>query len=107
MARELPRTLQSLAVPYQRGLTADEYEVIVVDNGSPEPVDAALLDRFPGRLRHSRLDPAPPAPARAANLGLANAEADFIGLILDGARMASRGLLPPRPRARRLAEPPT
>src|SRR5258706_3763715 len=107
MARELPRTLQSLAVPYQRGLTADEYEVIVVDNGSPEPVDAALLDRFPGRLRHSRLDPAPPAPAPAANLGLANAEADFIGLILDGARMASPGLLAHALAARRSADSPS
>ena len=106
MARELPRTLQSLAVPYQRGLTSDDYEVIVVDNGSPEPVDPALLGRFPGRLRDARLDPAPPAPARAANLGLATAEAEFIGLILDGARMASPGLLAHALAARRLAERP-
>ena len=56
MARELPRTLQSLAVPYQRDIGADDYEVIVVDNGSPEPVDQSLCDRFPGHLRHARID---------------------------------------------------
>ncbi|HEY5173462.1 MAG TPA: glycosyltransferase family A protein [Acidimicrobiia bacterium] len=106
MARELPRTLQSLAVPYQRDIGADDYEVIVVDNGSPEPVDPSLRDRFPGHLRHARIDPAPPAPARAANLGLQMASADFIGLVLDGARMASPKLLACALRASRLAERP-
>jgi len=51
MAREVPRTLRSLAPAYQRGMTADEYEVILVDNGSPEPLDVATLDSFGGRLR--------------------------------------------------------
>ena len=52
------------------GLDADDYEVIVVDNGSSEPIDAELIEAFSGRLRVERLDPAPPSPARAANLGL-------------------------------------
>jgi len=106
MARELPRTLQSLAVPYQRDIGADDYEVIVVDNGSPEPVDQSLCDRFPGHIRHARIDPAPPAPARAANLGLHMASADFIGLVLDGARMASPKLLARALLAGRLARRP-
>ena len=42
MARELPRTLRSLSPRYQVGLAADDYEVIVVDNGSVEPVDPAM-----------------------------------------------------------------
>jgi hypothetical protein len=62
MARELPRTLRSLAPGYQRGIEPDEYEVIVVDNGSPAPLDAAMLDAFPGVLRHTRVEPAPPYP---------------------------------------------
>ena len=33
MSREAPRTLQSLAVPYQTGIAVEDYEVIVVDNG--------------------------------------------------------------------------
>jgi hypothetical protein len=32
MARELPRTLLSLAPDYQRGVDAEEYEIGVVDN---------------------------------------------------------------------------
>jgi hypothetical protein len=106
MARELPRTLQSLSVPYQRDIAADDYEVIVVDNGSPEAVDPSVLDRFPGHLLSARIDPAPPAPGRAANLGLQMASADFIGLVLDGARIASPGLLARALLARRLADQP-
>jgi hypothetical protein len=106
MARELPRTLQSLSVPYQRDIAADGYEVIVVDNGSPEPVDPSAFDRVTGHLRHARIDPAPPAPARAANLGLQMASADYIGLFLDGARIASPGLLARALLARRLVDRP-
>ena len=46
MARELPRTLATLAADSQHGDV--DYEVIVVDNGSPVPVDPALLDLVPG-----------------------------------------------------------
>lgn len=106
MARELPRTLRSLAPAYQRGIAADDYEVIVVDNGSPEPLDATMLDSFPGRLRSVRIDPAPPAPARAANLGIEMADADFVGLWIDGARLASPGLLARALLGQRLSDRP-
>ena len=104
MARELPRTLRSLATPYQRGIDAGDYEVIVVDNGSPELLDTAMLDAFPGKLRSVRVDPAPPTPARAANLGIELAGADYVGLLIDGARIASPGLLAAAQLGRRLSE---
>ncbi|HTK17267.1 MAG TPA: glycosyltransferase [Acidimicrobiia bacterium] len=106
MARELPRTLRSLAPGYQQGIGADEYEVIVVDNGSPEGLDAAMLDSFDLRLRSTRIDPAPPTPARAANLGIEMAESDLVGVIIDGARIASPGLLARARLARSLAPRP-
>ena len=40
MARELPRTLLSLSPGQQLGLSKDDYEVIVIDNGSSPPLDA-------------------------------------------------------------------
>ena len=106
MARELPRTLYSLSPEYQRDLVADDYEVIVVDNGSPQPIDSRVLDEFSGNLRHERIHPAPPAPARAANLGIGQARGDLVGLVLDGARIASPGLLAQARRASRLVERP-
>ena len=103
MVRELPRTLRTLSPGHQRGLAADDYEVVVVDNGSPQPVDPSLVAGFGGRLRVERLDPAPPSPARAANHGLGLAGGDLVGLIVDGARMASPGLLSEARRAASLA----
>jgi glycosyltransferase involved in cell wall biosynthesis len=106
MARELPRTLRSLAPDYQRDIDGDAYEVVVVDNGSPEPVDPALVAAFPGRSRLLRIDPAPPSPARAANEGLHAATGELVGLIVDGARMASPGLLATARLAARLGNHP-
>ena len=106
MARELPRTLWSLSPACQRDIGADEYEVIVVDNGSPQPVDPGLAAGFDARLRLERIDPAPRSPACAANHGLRLAEGDLVGLVIDGARLASPGLLAEARRAACLAPRP-
>lgn len=106
MARELPRTLRSLAPGYQRGIDAGDYEVIVVDNGSPEPVPPSVIGAFPGTLRAERIDPAPPTPAGAANLGLSLARGAVVGLLIDGARLASPGLLATALAAARCADRP-
>lgn len=106
MERELPRTLATLDPARQQGLDAGDYEVVVVDNGSGRPVDPALAERFGGHLRVERIDPAPPSPARAANIGVSLAEGELVGLIVDGARMASPGLLATALLATRLAQHP-
>jgi hypothetical protein len=106
MARELPRTLHTLGPSYQRDIDADDYEVIVVDNGSAAPLDPSLVEQFGGHLRLERIDPAPPSPVQAANLGIRLARGDLIGLVIDGARLASPGLLAGARRARVLADRP-
>jgi Glycosyl transferase family 2 len=106
MARELPRTLWSLSPARQQGIAASDYEVIVVDNGSATPVDPALLDAFEGTVTLERIDPAPPSPVRAANRGLELAAGELVGLVIDGARLASPGLLAGAVRANRLVDRP-
>jgi Glycosyl transferase family 2 len=91
--REAPRTLYSLSAEYQRDIAADDFEVIVVDNGSNPPFDANILEGLSGNFRLIRLDPAPPSPARAINVGLAAARGQSIGVMIDGARMVTPGLL--------------
>jgi glycosyltransferase involved in cell wall biosynthesis len=93
MARELPRTLYSLSTAMQQGIAASQYEIIVVDNGSPQPLQPAAA-ALPGmRLSWHRFAPAPPSPVRAINFGLRRARGRLIGAMIDGARLASPGLL--------------
>lgn len=106
MDRELPRTLRTLDPGHQAGIAAADYEVVVVDNGSPRPVDPAVIAGFSGAIRVLRLDPAPPSPARAANEGVAAASGVLVGLVVDGARMASPGLLAHALLAGRLVDRP-
>ena len=103
MARELPRTLETIA--YQRGVNLSEVEVVIVDNGSPVPVGSEALAQFPC-AQLLRLDPAPPSPVAAANAGVAAARGDFIGMFIDGARMLSPGLVAAALRAEALSPTP-
>jgi glycosyltransferase involved in cell wall biosynthesis len=93
MARELPRTIRSLSPDMQRGIDPCDYEVILVDNGSTQDVDEAELRRFLPNLVMHRLANATVSPVPAINFGLSLARGDLIGVCIDGARMASPGLL--------------
>src|SRR3984957_17965365 len=93
MAREAPRTLYSLSAAYQRHIGADDYEIIVVDNGSMPPFDAKVIESLAGNFRLLRLDPAPASPAQAINRGLAEARGKVVGVLIDGARIVTPGLL--------------
>ena len=91
--REAVRTLYSLSAAYQRHISADAYEVIVVDNGSTPPLDRAVIERLSGNFHLIRIDDASPSPAKAINRGLASARGDVIGVMIDGARIVTPGLL--------------
>jgi glycosyltransferase involved in cell wall biosynthesis len=77
----------------QRGIAQEDYEVILVDNGSKDPLNAANLRKLlPGLVVH-RIEKPQPSPCKAINLGIRMAQGDLVSVMIDGARMASPGLL--------------
>ena len=106
MARELPRTIHSLSPALQQGLSADDYEIIVVDNGSAEPVPVEALQGWGGDIRCISVPNPNKSPVAAVNLGLEAARGELCGVFIDGARMASPGLLAHALKARRIHDQP-
>jgi hypothetical protein len=94
MARELPRTLLSAALPYQQGVTVDDYEVIVVDNGSPTPLAQTVTAPLPAGVRIVSMPEPNPSPVFAMNWA-ANEVATGTHLLLaiDGARILTDGMI--------------
>lgn len=93
MPRQALNTLISLSTDYQQGVYADDYEVIVVENRSQRNMDAQAIARLPGNFRYFLRDEAGVSPAPAINFGFAQARGRYIGLMIDGARMVSPGVV--------------
>lgn len=93
MARELPRTLQTLSARMQQGIGEKDYEIIVVDNGSSRPADQDACRRLGKNIRFLSTPSPNASPARAIAWGVRHARHAHLGIFIDGARMASPGLL--------------
>jgi hypothetical protein len=91
--RELPRTLYSLSPQFQRGIRADQYEVIVVDNGSKKPTRRRQFDDLGIDLSVMVMDDPTHSPVAAINRGLDASVGAAVSVFIDGARLASPGLL--------------
>lgn len=90
MQRELPRTILSLCAPYQRDLGALQIEIIVIANdGTDRPAALASLPN----LRWMRAPVVSASPVPALNFGISQARGRVVGAWIDGARLASPGLL--------------
>jgi glycosyltransferase involved in cell wall biosynthesis len=92
MAREIPRTLQSLSRTYQHDAADLEYEVLLVDNGSPIPLDAATWADIDVPVRLIPVRDASSSPARAINIALEEAAGEIICLMIDGAHILTPGV---------------
>ena len=97
MQREAPRTILSLLPPMQQSLDSLDYEIIVVDNGSPKPLD--LEDILAAAPKHVRLVRVEPDDASASPVGCINdivrhyTTGDWLMICIDGARLASSHLI--------------
>jgi hypothetical protein len=94
MATQIKNTLQSLVPPYQRNISINEYETILMDNGSARMLDESTRKISPN-LNYVYLSPgeASPSPAAAMNGGVALSRAPLLCLMIDGARLVTPGVL--------------
>ena len=93
MRREARRTLHSLSREYQRDIAGLDYEVIVVDNGSSEPLGEEFVRQFGENFSYLYLEDAPKSPARAINAGAARARGGTLCVMIDGAHVLTPGIL--------------
>lgn len=92
MQREAPRTLRSLCNDYQKDVKAEDYEVIVVENGSSGPLPKETVDSLNSNFSYFYLHDPPPSPAYAINFGVSKASGDIIGIMIDGACLLTPGI---------------
>ena len=94
MAAQIENTLRSLVPPYQRGIVIEDYEIVLVDNGSAQTLPKRL-QTFSPNLRYIHIPPneARPSPAAAINRAAAMGRAPWLCLMIDGARMVTPGVL--------------
>jgi len=92
MAREIPRTLRSLSRSYQQGAEDLAYEVLLVDNGSPVPLNEETWADVDVPARLIRIEGASASPAGAINIALKEASGEIICLMIDGAHILTPGI---------------
>ncbi len=93
MAREVPRTVQSFLAPYQRKMAPEDIEILVLENGSNTPIPQSIRNEWGPMVRYINVPNPSSSPASALNLGVRMARAPVVCPVIDGARMASPGLL--------------
>lgn len=87
MSRQALNTAYSLSARHQRNVRESDYEIIVVENASDDNIPETALMQLGGNIRYLRRQETSQSPARAINAGLALCRGEFIGLMIDGARM--------------------
>jgi glycosyltransferase involved in cell wall biosynthesis len=103
MAGQLANTLKTLLPGYQRGIAATDYEVVLVENASDDCLPDSVIGSLPGNFKYFLREEAGNTPVPAINFAFQQCRGDYIGLIMDGARMLSPGVLETAAMARALS----
>ena len=93
MTREAARTLYTLSPAYQQGVSADDYDVLAIDNGSEHNLDAFDVRSYGPNFSYQFFTTTSVSPAAAINHGIKQASAAHVAVIVDGARMVTPGIV--------------
>lgn len=93
MPQQAEKTILSLLPGYQVGVSADQYEVIIVENASDDCMRQAFLDSLPGNFRYFLRENPEKSPGPAVNFGAEQAQGDNVCVLIDGARMLTPGVV--------------
>jgi hypothetical protein len=93
MPDQARRTLLSLSVRHQRDVTEHDYEVIVVENDSERLLGSRAVVEAGKNFRYFSRAEASSSPAAAVNFGVGHARAAHVAIVVDGARLASPGVV--------------
>ncbi len=89
MPDQAEKTLYSLSARYQRGVTEQDYEVIVVENSSTAELGEQRACQYGENVRYFYRQETLPTPVPAVNFGAGQARGSHISIMVDGARMLS------------------
>lgn len=93
MPRQAMNTLYSLSVHHQREVDPASYEVVVVENRSDYCLELEAVTALGPNIRYVVREEARASPAPALNAGIGLARGGYVGLMIDGARMVTPGLV--------------
>ena len=91
MRREALRTLQTLTAHYQ-DVSRDCYELIVVENGSTDPLGVDAVSAIDQSFQYRWIEPGNLSPVAAMNAAVRQSSGDAVMVLMNGACMLSPGL---------------
>lgn len=92
MAGQLANTLHSFSPDYQQ-VDASRYEVIVVENESDDMLSDDVIAGLPGNFNYLRRANDSVSPVSALAAGLLQCRGDKLGVVVDGAQLATPGVV--------------
>jgi glycosyltransferase involved in cell wall biosynthesis len=104
MPRQAMNTIYSLSAHYQRDVNEEDYEIIVMENPSDDMLGKEQAESVASNVRYFYYEETLPTPVNAMNYGAEQARGEWVGVMIDGARMVSPGMINYILAARRLGE---
>ncbi len=93
MPEQARNTLLSLTPAFQHNVTESDYEVIVVENASDQVLGEKAVLSYGRNFKYYYRDDNTVSPAGAINFAVERSDSDMVGIMVDGARMVTPGVL--------------